>query len=289
MSTALCDVVEVVDRARRAPPIEDRRSPPSRTRRRTPMNGTSSIPQAGSSPKSIATSSGASRRRPRAAPIHSDLGGDELLDVDRRGQDRVVGALEPILDERRRTSPRTPTRTAPRSPPSRCRRTPRTRSPPTVGDERAEAEAEREQVDRRLDDRRERRRAPVDEKLMTSRISTPVIAGGSRRRSRRRRRRLSRPTRSFDLLAGQQHEHVLEVGRRARSPSGSVAVGASARRIATARARCGASRCRPLGAPRLDLGEPRRRSVDLDAPRGPRARARARAGGPSATDAARAP
>src|SRR3954467_9415667 len=88
------------------------------------------------------------------------LGRDELLGVDGRGEDRVVRALELVLHERaehrrkhggeqdrRRDGPgRDELDVVPAA---------------DVVDERAEAEAEREQVDERLDDRGERRRAPV--------------------------------------------------------------------------------------------------------------------------------
>ena len=87
------------------------------------------------------------------------LGGDELLGVDRRGEDRVVGALELVLDERRvhgreRAGEQ-----------HRRGHDPGAHEVDVVvagdrADERAEAEAERQQVDRRVDRRGERRRAP---------------------------------------------------------------------------------------------------------------------------------
>ena len=88
------------------------------------------------------------------------LGGDELLRVDRRREDRVVGALELVLHER------------PEHRRERAREEDRGRDRAGADEldvvvaadrahERAEAEAEREQVDRRLDGRRERRRPPV--------------------------------------------------------------------------------------------------------------------------------
>ena len=88
------------------------------------------------------------------------LGGHELLHVDRRGEDRVVGALELALDERaehRREHRREEHR-------GRHRAGADELDVVIAGDrrdQRAEAEAEGEQVDRRLDRRGERDRAPV--------------------------------------------------------------------------------------------------------------------------------
>ena len=93
-------VVEVLDRLgharRRGCPSTPSRSPP-RSRR----TARASIPHAGSSPKTIATSSGAQPYVPGADGDPQRLGGDELLHVHGRGEDRVVGALELVLDERR--------------------------------------------------------------------------------------------------------------------------------------------------------------------------------------------
>ena len=115
-----------------------------------------------------------------------------------------------------------------------------------------------------------------EEKLTTSRTSTPVIAGRSSRPSRGR----SRSAGSFDLLAGQQDEDVLEVRR---APL--------ALEAAPVRRRCRGSRCscrcggcagrprRPPPAPRRAARAGRRPR----APRGRRARSTSSAGGPAAT------
>ena len=107
---------------------------------------------------------------------------------------------------------------------------------------------------------------------MISRTSTPASAG----RSSRPIVRLAH--RSFDLLAGEQHEHVLEV-RRAALALGRVAVRALDAEHRHRRA--GAARVEARGARLgLDLGEPRRRPVDLDRLAARRARRPARRGGP---------
>ena len=107
------------------------------------------------------------RDEQRRAPVDPGAGrdpqrlrGDELLHVDRRGEDRVVGALELALDEgaeHRREHGREQHRGGDG---------PRADELDVVvaghrRDQRAEAEAEREQVDRRLDGRGERDRPPV--------------------------------------------------------------------------------------------------------------------------------
>ena len=90
-----------------------------------------------------------------------------------------------------------------------------------------------------------------DEKLTTSRTSTPVIAGRSSRPRRGVRGVAASP--SVDLLAGEQDEHVLEV-RRAPLAVGRRAVGALDAEHRDARA--GAARPEAGGAGRgLDLGE----------------------------------
>src|SRR5690349_20411995 len=109
-----------------------------------------------------------------------------------------------------------------------------------------------------------------EEKLMTSRTSTPASAGRSRRRRRGSITRLLRvrppapaamsnpSVPSSDLFPGQQYEHVLEV----RGPAMAVRhVPVEAEdRDARARAPGGEAGGVRLG---LDLGQPLRRSVDL--------------------------
>ena len=162
---------------------------------RTPMNGTSSMPQLGSSPNTIATSSGAQPNDAGARGDPQRLGGDELLGVDGRGEDRVVGALELVLDERaehRREDRREQHRRGDRPGADELdvvvaadRR-----------DERAEAEAEREQVDRRLDRRGERARLPergeVDDLAHEHAHQRGALEAAERRaRGARRARRLA--------------------------------------------------------------------------------------------------
>ena len=194
----------------------------------------------------------AERPGPRRDPQR--LGGDELLGVHRRGEDRVVGALELVLDEGRRTSPGRPRRTAPRSRPCRCRRTRRSRSR-RPRDQRAEAEPEREQVDRRLDGRGERRRAPEEEKLMISRTSTPASAGRSRRPSRAGRVSGATAHSAISSPVSSTKTSSRFAGRR--SPVGRGAVGRVQAQDRDARA--GAARA--AGRPRAPPPRPRRASA----------------------------
>ena len=187
------------------------------------------------------------------------LGGDELLGVDRRGEDRVVRALELVLHERpehRREGAREE---------HRRRHRPRADEVDVVvaadlAHERAEPEAEGEQVDRRLDGRREGRRAPVRRE-----VDDLAHEHARERRALEAAEALAcgawRPV-SVDLLPGQEDEHVLEV-RRAPLALGRVAVGAVEPSTATL---VPVRRVRQpgRGGLRLDLGEPGRRPVDLD-------------------------
>ena len=183
------------------------------------------------------------------------LAGDQLLGVDRRGEDRVVGVLELVLDERRVHG--------------------REGAGEQHGggddpgadevdvvvagdraDQRAEAEAEGEQVDRRVDGRGERRRAPerreVDDLADHHALRARRARGG---RARRCAAGGARP--SGDLLAGQQDEDVLEVGDAALAVEVGVAVGVQDRRprcrcgacASRARARCPRPRSSRVGEP----------------------------------------
>ena len=99
----------VMNERRHVAELVDLRRPSPRRRSRTPAkpsavtkqnSGTSSMPGAGSSPNSHRHDQREAAVEARAQPDPQHLGGDQLLDVDRRGQDRVVGALEALLDER---------------------------------------------------------------------------------------------------------------------------------------------------------------------------------------------
>ena len=155
-------------------------------------------------------------------------------------------------------------------------------------DQRPEAEPEREQVDRRLDGRGERRRAPVGGEVDDL---AHEHAGQRRALERPRRRRgvgrhgarsasspaphargsathgSTRSGTSCDLLPGQQHEHVLEVRRPAlarRARRRWPRPGAGPR----SRCRCGAC----AGRPRARPPRPRRAGRRARRPRPPRAR-----------------
>ena len=230
------------------------------------MNGTAACPSDGSRPKNIATSIGTHPYTPARAAIHSASARDELLGVDRRGEDRVVRALELVLDER----PEHRRERAREEHGGRDRAGADEVDVVVAADrahERAEAEPEREQVDRRLDRRREGRRAPVRREVDRPRArarpsSARALEAAERRgragaRSRRRRRHQSicspvRSTNTSSRFAGR------------RSPVGRAAVGAVDRRAPRRSCRCGACGSPPRGGLGLDLGQPRRRAVDLD-------------------------
>ena len=170
------------------------------------------------------------RHEQRRAAVHRGaerdpqrLAGHELLGVDGRGEDRVVGALELALDERpehRREDRREQHRGGDRAGADEL-------DVVVAGDrrdQRAEAEAEREQVDRRLDGRGERDRAPVGgevDDLAHEHAGQRAALEAADARAHR------------DLLAGEQHEDVLEVGRRGARRRAPAVVASSRRRIAT--------------------------------------------------------
>ena len=201
------------------------------------MNGTRSIPQRRVEPEEHRDDHrhAAEDAGPRRDPER--LGRDQLLGVDGRREDRVVGALELVLDERpehRRERAREE---------HRRRHDPRADEVDVVvaadaADERAEAEAEREQVDGRLDRRRERRRAPVRGEV-DDLAHEHARDRGPLEPADRRTARAAVP--SLDLLAREEDEDVLEV-RRPALALGHVAVAALDRRARRRSSRCAASR-----------------------------------------------
>ena len=137
---------------------------------------------------------------------------DQLLGVHRRGEDRVVGVLELVLDEGRVHGR------------ERAREQDRRRHDPGPdevdvvvagdgADQRPEPEAEGQQVDRGVDRRRERRRAPERREVHDLAHHHP-LQRGPLQAPEPALRPAARVPPSGDLLAGQQHEHVLEVGHR---------------------------------------------------------------------------
>ena len=231
------DVVEVVDRLQQPGDHDPERRPaePADERDRRHDEHVDARVQA----EAIATSSGTQPYVPGADRDPQRLAGDDLLGVDRarRGSRRRCAGRS--TSRTSRTSTGRPRRTAPPSRRCRCRRS-RCSVARDLRDERAEAEAEREQVDRRLDGRRERRRAPERAEV---RHLAHEDAADRRAVQRVPRARVRRGT-SCDLLAGQQHEDVLEVGGPA------LAVGQRRRRGARRRGARRSFRCAACAARR---------------------------------------
>ena len=224
------------------------------------MKGTVSMPHAGPGRRPCPRAAARCRRRPRARAIHSASARDELLGVDRRGEDRVVGPLELELDEgpehRREDA---------REEHARGHRAGGHELHVVVAvdrrDQRAEAEAEGDQVDRRLDRRGEGRRLP--ERREVDDLADEHAA---------QRRALQTTVHAISSPVSSTKTSSRLAGRRSPSrpwPLPSTAMLVPVRRVRSAlRARGG-----------LDLGQPRRRPVDLDRLARRRARPRARPAG----------
>ena len=211
------------------------------------------------------------RHQQRSAAVHAGAHGDpqhlardQLLGVHRRGQDRRRRCAGTSTSRTCRTWPGTPTRTAPRWPPCRCPRTPRSEAA-DLRDQRAEAEAEGQQVDRGLDRGREDGGAPVGREVdhlahqhpaagRGARCASGAGAAGARGDARRRSSAISSPvssTNTSSRLAVRRSPS----GARPRSArsSASTATEVPVRRVDSPRAVRRA----------LGLGQLVRRPVDL--------------------------
>ncbi len=173
------------------------------------------------------------------------LGRDELLGVDRRGQDRVVGPLELVLDEGPEHG-----REHAREEHAGGHRPGGDELHVVVAvdrrDQRPEAEPEGDEVDRRLDRRGERRRLP--ERREVDDLAHEHAA---------QRRAFETALHSISSPVSRTNTSSRLAGRR--SPSRPCAVAAEDRHAGTGAPRAGAAGAR--GG--LDLGEPGGRPVDL--------------------------
>ena len=209
-----------------------------------------------------------------ADPEH--LGADQLLDVDRGGEDRFVGVLEAVLDEgaeHRRQGAGEDHRGGDHAGADEL----------DVGDavdfvdeRRAEAEAEGEQVDDRFEQAGEGRPLPVGAEVG----DLAAHHAGDRGRFEPPHPPAAASPRSLRLLPGEQDEDVLERGGADDGVVGDGAVRRPARsRRSRSPGRPGAPAARPPRRSARSLGEPLRAARRSRRSRGRRARRSARPGG----------